>query len=203
MVRRTLAATLALPLLALALAIGCNGDDNGNGEPTPPPETPPAASPTPENGDGTPTSGIRSIMLIDDPAVQELVDDTGGEFVQADVLYVDLTDDGAEDAVVPVSSGGTLGMIAYVVLALDGDGTRVLLREVPDAPAGFTLDIEDGRLVEIAAVPGPDDPFCCPSMLRRTTWAWDGDEFVVDGVETVDNPDAIKPDAANPGDLRY
>ena len=34
--------------------------------------------------------------------------------------------------------------------------------------------IEDEKLVSVEPVPGPDDPECCPSQIRTTTYAGDG-----------------------------
>ena len=36
------------------------------------------------------------------------------------------------------------------------------------------MSLEDGALMETRGVYGPEDPFCCPSQLRQTTFQWDG-----------------------------
>ena len=36
------------------------------------------------------------------------------------------------------------------------------------------MSLEDGALLETRGVYGPEDPFCCPSQLRQTTFQWDG-----------------------------
>ena len=145
--------------------------------------TPPAAT-------ATPSSAIRSIDLKGAASVQKLLDDTGGQYIQGDVVYADLTGDGAEDAIVPISSGGTLGDLAFVVLALSGDEMRALLSEFPRSGHGLSVTAVAGKLVKTEALPGPDDPECCPSELRKTTYAWNGTTLAVESVETVANPDA-------------
>ena len=46
----------------------------------------------------------------------------------------------------------------------------------------MTLDTGTGRnvLVETAAEYGDEDPFCCPTVLRRTTFRWDGSQLQVE-----------------------
>ncbi len=190
--RRLLPALLAM--LALAIA-ACNGGGDDD-EPTPAPSpTAVAATPAP---DATPSDAIRDLDLNESRDVQDLAADTGGELVQDDVLYADLTEDGIEDAIVPITSGGTQGYIAFLVLTPAGDGTSVVLEEQPSG-GGFQLSVEDDVLTMTEPVPGPDDPECCPSQLRRTTYGWDGSELTVDDVETVPNPDGgVKPPVVSP-----
>jgi len=96
------------------------------------------------------------------------------------VLYVDLTGDGLEEAIVPITSNGTAGNIAYLVLTLKKDVPSVILtRRLERGSAGglkMAVDMNSGRpvLTETAAEYGDEDPFCCPSVLRRTTFRWDG-----------------------------
>ena len=104
---------------------------------------------------------------------------TDGLYVQDNVLYADLTDDGEEEAVVPISSGGTLGDVGFVVLTESEGALEALLTATPQA-GGVSVNIEDGRVVAVEAAPGPDDPECCPSQLRTTVYAWDGEELAVE-----------------------
>ena len=39
---------------------------------------------------------------------------------------------------------------------------------------GIAANIEDGALVTTEPVPGPDDPECCPSQIKTTTYVGDG-----------------------------
>lgn len=174
-------------LLAMTLAAaGCDGD-GGDDDATATPATKTAEATGTAAPDPTPSGEIREIAIAGVADVQELLAETGGELVQEDVLYADLTGDGVDDAVVPVSSGGTLGDVAFLVLTPVGEDTRTLARE--DAvSAGMSLAIVDGKLVMTEPVPGPDDPECCPSMLRKTTYAWNGAALAIEGVETVPNP---------------
>ncbi len=180
----------AVALLVLAATFsacrGGGGDDDAT--PTSSAETPDAtaaASPAPR----TPSSEIRSLDLEGADAVQALLDATGGTYVQDSVLYADLTDDGAEEAVVPVSSGGTLGDVAFIVLVLGDDDIEALLTVTADGGRGVSVSIEDGKVIAIEPAPGADDPECCPSQLFRRVYAWDGSALKLESGGVFDNPD--------------
>jgi len=53
----------------------------------------------------------------------------------------------------------------------------------------MAVAVAGGKVVETQPVPGPDDPECCPSMLRVTTYAWNGAAHAVESVKTVVNPE--------------
>ena len=133
------------------------------------------------------------------PAIQNTLRQLGsGEVAVREVLYADLTGDGLEEAIVPITSNGTVGNIAYVVLTMPKtDPTVILTRRLEQGSAGglkMTLDKSTGRpvLVETAAQYGDDDPFCCPSFLRRTTFRWDGTQLQVEREEKTPAPPNTK-----------
>jgi hypothetical protein len=117
-----------------------------------------------------------------------------GDVDSAATLYADLTGDRREEAVVPVSSQGTLGNIAYVVLRLDSGKPKVVLTRTLDktSAGGLQMAVEDGILVETRAIYGPEDPFCCPSKLRETTFQWDGSQLQVESEAVVQQPPGAK-----------
>jgi hypothetical protein len=180
--------------LAIFAAAGCRSSSSSK-TPTPAPTSgltavgtssrPPVATPEP-----TIDARIRRIDLGKDAAVTSLLSDTGGKLVASEVLFADLTGDGVEEAVVPADSGGTLGDMAFVVLAPDGAGVKLLLREFPQgaAAAGLAVRVEGGKLIMTQPVPGPDDPECCPTQLRDTTYEWDGGALKAGAVRTFPNP---------------
>ncbi len=177
---------LAIALLALAAA-ACNGGGDDDATPTPGSPTAAATTSTPA-AESTISNIIRELDLQAVPEVQALLADTGGQYVQTNVLYADLTDDGIEEAIVPIGSGGTLGFVGFIVLTPDGDGARALVTEKAGG-AGMGIELgDDGRLAQIEPVPGPDDPECCPSMLRRTTYGWNGAALAIVDVTTEPNP---------------
>lgn len=181
---RLLPVTLLLALLLAAA--GCNGDDDED-DPTALPGSPTAGASVTAAPEETPSGQIREIAVAEVPDVQELLAETGGELVPENVLYVDLTGDGVDEAVVPLASGGTLGDVAFLVLTPVGEKTRTLVRE--DAVnAGMSLELVGDKLVMTEPVPGPDDPECCPSLLRKTTYAWNGAALAIESVDTVPNP---------------
>jgi len=167
-------------LVAAASSVAC--DDDEGGEPTATSQPPTAAA----TGTGEPAVDIRTLDLESDDAVRALVASTGGTYEQDNVIYADVTDDGADDAVVPISSGGTMGDVGYVVLAAAEGGAEPVLERSPGGPV--SVEVSGGQVVETLPAPGPDDPECCPSQLRTITYTWDGAALVVESDETRPNP---------------
>jgi len=179
----------AVAAVALSSAVACGGGGENKRTPTiggigtiTPIPTPP----------GTVTTGsdIRSVDLRAVPVIQQMLADTRGRLVQGDVLYDDVTGDRVAEAIVPVESGGTQGAVAVLVLTPAGASARSLL-EVRGS--GLVAAVNGGSLVITEPAPGPDDPECCPSMLKRTTYTWDGAQLRPGETTTVPNPDGAKP----------
>lgn len=112
------------------------------------------------------------------------------------VLYADLTGDRREEAIVPVASQGTLGNVGYLVFTLEAGKPEVVLTRTVDrtSAGGLQMSVENGVLLETRGVFGPDDPFCCPSQLRETTFAWDGSQLQVDNEVLVQQDPGPKRD---------
>jgi hypothetical protein len=106
------------------------------------------------------------------------------------VVYADLTADGRDEAIVPVSSGGTLGNVAYLVFTLRAGSPQAVLTRTLDRSnaGGFGIEVQDGKLVETVGEFGPEDPLCCPSVVRRTYFRWDGSRLQVESEERVTTP---------------
>ena len=169
-------ATLLLAfLLPLATACGQGGKEN---EPTPTP-TREVAAPD--------IRGVDFTALAD---VRKLIDSLGGgEVLLGEIIFADLTGDGQSEAVVPVASGGSAGIIAYAVFGYEDGSLRELLAVRPET-GRVSVAVEDGVLKETQPLYGPEDPFCCPRQLWNQYYRWDGRELVVDRQETIDNPPA-------------
>jgi len=185
MLRRLAAATAAsAALLAAASSIACSGGSGASRTPSPVAGTVPAGPTATAVPDA-----IRRLDLQGAAVVQQLVRDTGGQFVPRDVIYADVTGDGIEEAIVPIASGGSQGDLAVIVLAPgDGGATTVLASIRPSSAGGITAEVADGKLVTTEPRPGPDDPECCPSTLQRTTYAWDGSKLAIASTVDVPNP---------------
>ncbi len=177
------------PLVALCAAVACGGDGASKRTPTVGGVGTIKPIPTPPGTVATGTD-IRSVDLRAVPAVQQALADTRGRLVQSDVRYDDVTGDRVAEAVVPIESGGTQGAVAVLVLTPEGASARALL-EVQGS--GLVASVEGGALVITEPAPGPDDPECCPSMLKRTTYTWDGSQLKPGETTTVPNPDGAKP----------
>jgi len=168
---------LLLALLGL-FTFACGSGDGGDAE-----RTPTSEPPTPADA-----GAIRNVDLAEAAAVQTLLRQLGGgEVDKQSVVYADLTKDGRDEAVVPISSGGTLGNIAYVVLTLRSGSPTALLTALRDrsSAGGVQMSIEDGKLIKTTAKYGPEDPLCCPSALIKTTYYWDGTNLQVEREEEV------------------
>lgn len=151
-----------------------------------------SSKPTPTPHDA---AAIRRVDLTKEPAIETTLRQLGsGEVAVREVLYADLTGDGLEEAVVPITSGGTVGNIAYVVVTMPKTQPSVILtRRLERGSAGglkMALDSTSGRpvLIETAAEYGDEDPFCCPSVLRRTSFRWDGSQLQVEREEKTPAP---------------
>ena len=134
------------------------------------------------------SGAIRQVDLTKTAALQNAVRQVGGGDIDLKaIVYADLTGDRREEAVVPVDSGGTLGNIAYLVFTMRGGAPALILTRTPgrSSAGGLKMVVEAGKLVEIAAEYGPQDPLCCPSALRRTTFRWDGLTLQVEREEKV------------------
>ena len=188
MLRRDL--TFAVPLVLVALAAGCGeGGTDGGGSSASSTPTAEAMTATATPAVPTPAPEIRDEDLASQPGVQEFLASFGGEGLPSDTMYADFTEDGIEEAVVHVSSGGTLGNLAVFVFGYGPGGLQELLREIPESSrSGIRADITNGQLVTTEGVFGPDDPLCCPSQLRQRYYRWDGQELVIER-EDVTPPD--------------
>lgn len=113
------------------------------------------------------------------------MDGVAGSVDSADVLYVDLSGDGREEAIVPVMAEGTAGVIGYYVFGLQEDR---LVRLLARRGAEISVTVSGGRLIETVAVHAAGDPRCCPSHLQRTTFRWTGSALAPESSETIPNP---------------
>jgi hypothetical protein len=174
-------------LAIAALTAACGG---GSGDKTASPVGSPTAATTrtPTGTEAPAPLDLRTTDLQSLPEVAALIEDSSGVFSKDQVVYADLTGDGVPEAIVPISSGGTMGNIAFIVLMADGDQAKTLLKEYPQAGQGLAVDVQDGKLIMTQPVPGPDDPLCCPSYLKHTTYAWNGLAMALESVTTDPNP---------------
>jgi len=188
---RALLLVLCSPLAVLTFAfVACDGGGDETPSPTSQPTRPstPVVTPPPKQ---TPAIDIREIDIESLPDVQAALEEEGGTFAQTDVIYADVTNDGFDDAIAPISSGGTLGNIGFFVLTMSGTDPKTLLTEFPGEAGGLALSVEGEKIVLTQGIPGPDDPECCPSLLRKTVYAWNGTALAVESVSTEPNPDAV------------
>jgi len=106
------------------------------------------------------------------------------------IVYADLTDDGVEEAIVSVDSGGSGGDFAVFVFGYGAGGLRELLREVAPAEAyggHIRADLLDSEIRISWPVYGPNDPNCCPTGgIRERYYQWDGNALVLEREELTE-----------------
>jgi hypothetical protein len=189
---------LALTFAFFTMMAACGDEDSTD---VPSPTSAPTRGRTPVETRPpieTPAIDIREIDLETLPEVQAVLNppppDPGfpeeqpGVFSQADVIYADVTNDGHDDAIVPIFADSAQGM-GFFLVSLNGTEPQVLLEEFPDDAPGLRVLVEGEKIVLLQPVPGVDDPECCPSMIRRTVYAWNGSAIAVETVTTEPNPD--------------
>jgi len=177
---RTILARLLLVSLA-TLVVACD-DGGAGGEPTDEPSPGTAETTATVAPDGA--TGIRQADLMTQPELVDFLSTSGGAIDGTRVAYLDLTEDGEEEAVIPIGSGGEGGDIAVFVYGYQEGQLAELLRVLPEG-SSLSAEAGEGALVIIQPVFGEGDPLCCPSQLRRTTYEWDGTALSVADDETV------------------
>jgi hypothetical protein len=92
-----------------------------------------------------------------------------------DAAFADLDGDGAEEAIIPVASGGTAGLLGIMLYHEDASGPRLVLVET-----GYKLSftIEGSQLVLYQPNYVGFEPNCCPSSMTRTTTTLQGNSLV-------------------------
>lgn len=163
----------------LALAGSCGGGSGGKETPTTSPVTTEVTIVV-----RTPTQApdIRHVDLARQQKLRLFLDQAGGVVDPNAVMYADLTQDGKEEAVVPLNSGGEGGDIAVFVYSVRGGNVELLLRTYAQ-DTSLVAAVEGGALTVTEPVYAEGDPLCCPSGLRVTTYRWDGSKLAVAGQE--------------------
>ena len=176
---------LASMLIVAALSAACGSDEPATTTPVPTDSSTAAPSTT-----APPQPNVASLREVGFEAptlIGPLIDAAGGGEVPPErVQFLDLIGgDGIDEALVVVESGGTLGDLGAGVFALI-DGQPELVQFI--ATAG-RIEVRLGLVVAIEGVWAADDPQCCPSQLRETSYRWDGARFAALTEQVVPNPD--------------
>lgn len=161
-------------VLAVAFSVACGAGDSSDGK----------ATPTPPND----AQAIRQVDFTKNADVMTTLRQLpGGSVLPKEIVYGDVTGDRREEAIVPISSQGTLGNLAYLVFTMKGSSPAlVLTRGLGGGSGGISMKLDEGKLVELAPELGPEDPLCCPSATRKTTFRWDGAKFQVEREEKLE-----------------
>ena len=179
-----------LSLGAAALLTACGGDNSG-GSATVTSTLQPTAVPTVPQDTPTPSPDIHQDDLTQRTGLQDFLTASGGVVVPNSTLYADVTKDGVDDAIVPVSSGGEGGNIALFVYSYQPSGLVELLRVQPEIR--LQAVVNSGSLIVTEPVYGPGDPFGFPSKLKVTTYEWNGTGLAVANEETKPSDQGPKP----------
>jgi hypothetical protein len=178
MPRRGLALAAAL-VVACAAAFACDDDATDGDQTATTPEPPATATEVAASPTSNASQEIRDEDLTQQPGLSNFLATAGGEVQPDAIIYADLTEDGMEDAVVPVSSGGEGGDIAVFVYGYVDDAlSELLMAQAEDT--SIEAIVEDGHLVTTEGIFAEGDPMCCPSTIRHKTYAWNGTALVVE-----------------------
>jgi hypothetical protein len=165
-----------LAAIAVSAGVGCDDGESGGTATATATFEQPTEVPTIPGDTPTPAPDIRAEDLTQQAGLQEFLGLSGGIVTDEAIVYSDVTGDGAEDAIVPISSGGEGGNIALFVYGFGPTGLAELLRKTTDT--SLTASIVEGQLEVTEAAYAVGDPLCCPSDLVTTTYAWDGTALV-------------------------
>jgi len=179
---------LGVALVVAACGTGQEQEPEATATSSPAPTSSPSPSPKPTATTAS-NPDISGVDFSQVPAVEDLLQNSGGRLLPQEIIFADLTGDGVDEAVVPISSGGTGGDVAYAVFGYQGGELEKLLVVKPEA-GRVTVSVEGGVLVETQPVYAPEDPLCCPSQLQHTYYRWDGSGLIVDHQETEKVPSA-------------
>jgi hypothetical protein len=178
------AGLVVVAVLAGVFAVWRSGGEEKSGEKATATATvtpAPTPTPTPQLPD------IRSVDLSKQSDVAALTQRLGGEVDPETIIYSDLTGDGREEAVVPISSGGTAGNPAFIVVGYRDGRLAGLLTEVP-AEGSVQVQVVNKQLVESVPVYSTGDLPGFPSEIKYIYYAWNGSGFVVAKQQTVPDP---------------
>jgi hypothetical protein len=106
-----------------------------------------------------------------------------GTVSSREVVYVDLTGDGVEEAIVPIDSKGSAADVAIAVFGYDDAG--VLRPMLLHRGQHLALRLVAGNLVITEPLYGPGEPNCCPSGSVAIGYRWDGQALVPSTKQTV------------------
>ena len=183
--RRVPARRVATGILVVAAA--CGASDGAEGTPDSSSST---AAPSTAATLAAPPPTVTSLIEVNFAApllIGPLIDAAGGGEVPPErVEFHDLIgNDGIDEALAIVESGGTLGDLGAGVFTLIA-GQPALVQFIP---AAGRVEVRLGLVVAIEGVWAADDPECCPSQLRETSYQWDGARFVAITDQVVPNTD--------------
>jgi hypothetical protein len=156
-------------LLAAASLLACGADDD---EPagTVVASSTVTVTATPDYLPLRPLESLRDVDWATPEVIRHVLGDSrvAGEVDPERVIYVDLNDDGVEEAVVVIGSGGTLADLGVAVYELDeGRARKAFFRAFTGA-----VDVRDGVVVIREPVYAAGEAACCPSMVRETAYEW-------------------------------
>ena len=165
-------------VLVFAAGISCGGEKSSSVTNTPQAVSSPVV---------TPPADLRMLDLTNQADVRAFAQRLGGEVDPQEIMYADLTGDGLDEAIVPVSSGGTQGDFGFIVMGYVDGKLKALLSEAP-AEGEVRVAVTNSQLVETLPVYESLDQPQFPSKVKNIYYTWDGSRFVVDHEETVPNP---------------
>jgi len=149
----------------------------------------PKAAPQPAAQANAPAADIHGANFAGMAPLQSLAQQLNGRVNPAGVQYHDLTGDGVDEAIVPITSDGPQGDLGIVVMTERNGAPAVILTQKADRThQGLVVSFDGSQLTVTSAAYGPTDANCCPSQITRTYYRWTGDALVVDHANTITVP---------------
>jgi hypothetical protein len=139
-----------------------------------------ASSPPASNN--APATFTPTVRDVDWFAFSHQADD-GTSWEVREVIYGDVTGDGAEEALVNAAfNGGGSGELDEIDVYQMQNGVPVLIGKIGGgdrADGGIDAYELQGAVIRVSRnVMGPDDALCCASAQTIEWWQWDGGGFV-------------------------
>jgi hypothetical protein len=138
----------------------------------------------------SPPPGAGAAICVDVPldvpqvygGPEQGIADVVGYVVPSEITYADLDGDGVAEAVLPINSGGTAGVIGFLVYH-EAPGTPLL--EVIYTGYHLGVAVPGGRLQVEQPVYFGFEPNCCPTALWRTVYVLGADDTLQSDADPV------------------
>jgi len=129
-----------------------------------------------------PNEDLFSQIIIDGNKLGPIVKLNNTNVKKLDIKHADLNNDGNDEAIVGIPSGGTRGDLGVLVYSLADQKVTLIGQFVGDKK---TAEIKDNQLIIHQPYYLETDANCCPSFYDLTTYSWKDSKFVMTNSKRV------------------